>query len=103
PSSRLRPRATAAGFFPSSVLILDLAGSDLDDQLAELDRIARPYKATGGHMPEPRNAGRSGCFCCSATHELASASLLKPVYLPGRVPSSLTYTVNEPSVSGMIR
>jgi hypothetical protein len=51
--------------------------------------IARPFEATGGHMPEPRNGGRSGCFCCSATHELASASLLKPVYLPGTVPSSL--------------
>ena len=66
------------------------AGGDIDDQLTELHRVARAFEATGGHIPEPRNGGRSGCFCCSATHELAPASLLKPAYLPGRVPSSLT-------------
>src|SRR5438270_12390179 len=49
----------------------------------ELHRVARAFEAAGGHIPEPRNGGRSGCFCCSATHELAPASLLKPVYLPG--------------------
>jgi hypothetical protein len=29
--------------------ILDLSGSDIDDQLAELDRIARSLQTTGCH------------------------------------------------------
>src|SRR3979411_2481859 len=66
---------------------------------------ARPPSGSGDPRPDPRpgrwrsrraacragigsrgrlrrlNGGRSGCFCCSATQEVASASLLKPVYL----------------------
>jgi hypothetical protein len=43
-------------------------GSDINDQFAELDRIARAFEATSGHMPPPENGGRSGRSCCSAIH-----------------------------------
>src|SRR5215470_5575489 len=68
--------------------------------------VAWAFEAAHGHMPGyvlSVSGGRSGCLCCSAAHRLASASLLKPEYLPGRVPTSVTYTLNVPSASRMIR
>ena len=46
---------------------------------------------SGAHNDEPENGGRSGCFCCSATHECASASLLTPEYLPARGTDPIVY------------
>ena len=58
---------------------------DLADSPSPQSRTALRGTASGSgrQMREPENGGRSGCFCCSATHECASASLLKPEYLPG--------------------
>src|SRR3979411_3203281 len=83
---RLR-RSTAFGFRRSSTRSSIWPVAISTSSLPSWNRVTGAFEALGCHLPEPRNGGRSGCFCCSATQEVASASLLKPAYLLGGVPA----------------
>jgi hypothetical protein len=48
------------GFFPIGLAVFDLAGGDIDDQLPELDRVARTLQAVRTHV------GNMACLLATA-------------------------------------